>query len=493
MLDENVVRMLSANSDVRSLATTPFPGSDYQPPVVTAVKEQYNLHEILQYTNIYTISDGIYRRDGDVSGIVNRYGHMCKMAYGGIFIEAGKTLDTGEEDLLQAAKDCADLLDFEAEFLAIGIDMIKDGDVVKHMVWDKDGVSKLQALPRRFLTAVKDVGQTTTQYNWITEINKYVLFERTAQQEIFEADTCVHFAMNNKSQFVSDILSRTTFGVWSVPPLEPLLGTIEWKVNAVINDILWTHRNVPREHHRLDLSMYIPENYSGTPQERQAQAEAAGQAAADAYSASISNQNSDVAYITDAITQIGFVEPKSTNYQSPNEKLRQINEGIANALGMAPIMRDQSFAGAVMSGSFAMLNVESIAKIIRRGMLKILRHSIRVKYGPRFADEDLMKLKMRIKLILEKDKTEVMRQIAIMDDSGKFTPTEIRAEWGKEPLTDKDIEEIARFQVLMEKEKKKFTSVARVAADTVRGVNQDQFGGYPIAPSDVGRRDAATQ
>ncbi len=486
-LDRNVLMMLGANKNARALASGNI---EYQPPVVTAVSEQFNLHEILQYTNIYTISDGIYRRDGDVSGIINRYGHMCKMAYGGIYLEAGRTLEPGEEDLLEAAKLCADVLDFEAEFLAIATDMIRDGDVVRHMVWDsKNGITKLQALPRRFLTAVEVVGQTTVDFKWITNPDKYVVFEGMTGQMVIPKETCVHFAMNNKSQFITDILSRTTFGVWSVPPLEPLLGTIEWKVNAVINDILWTHRNVPREHHQLDLSMYVPENYSGTPAARQAQAEAAAQSAANAYAKSISNQNTDVAYITDAVTRIGFVEPKSTNYQSPNEKLRQINEGIANALGMAPVMRDQSYASALMSGSFAMMSSESIAKIIRRQLLKVLRKSIQIKYGPRFNEVDLAKLNIRIRLILEKDRTEVMRQIAIMDDSGKFTPTEIRAEWGKEPLTDKDIEEIAMFQVLLEKEKKKFTSVKQVASDTVRGVNQDQFGNYPTYPSEEGNRE----
>ena len=76
-VDPSVMRMLSANRDGRLLTADPFTSLEYQPPVVTAISEQYDLHSILKYANIYSISDGIYRKDGDVSGIINRYGHMC--------------------------------------------------------------------------------------------------------------------------------------------------------------------------------------------------------------------------------------------------------------------------------------------------------------------------------------------------------------------------------------------------------------------------------
>lgn len=490
MLDKNVMRMLSVNRSTRMLAAQPFGGSgEYQPPVVTAVSEQYGLHEMLKHSNIYQISDGIYRKDGDVSGIINRYGHMCKTAYGGVYIEAGKELDTNELDLLEAAQDVANNLNFPSKFMAIAVDMIRDGDVIRHMVWDsKNGITKLQALPRPYLTAVNEVQQVTQLYKWITDPKYYVVFEGTQDQIIFKKEVCSNFAMNNESQFITDVMARTTFGVWSVPPLEPLLSTIEWKVNAIINDILWTHRNVPREHHQLDLSMYTPDGYNGTPAERMSQAEAAGQAVADGYSASISNQNTDVAYITDSKTIIGFVEPKSTNYQSPNEKLRQINEGIANALGMAPVMRDQSYASALMSGSFAIMASESIANIIALELEDVMRRSIRIKYGPRFKESDLKKVKIRTRLILAKDKTEIMRQIAIMVDSGVFTPSEIRAEWGKEPLTLDQIAEIARMSALVEREKKNFLTIKGMVEDTVN-TTYDPATVYPTYPSEVGRRD----
>jgi len=194
--------------------------------------------------------------------------------------------------------------------------------------------------------------------------------------------------------------------------------------------------------------MYTPEAFSGTPEERFAAAEAAAQAAAQAYHSNMQNMKADVGYVTDANTEITFVEPKSTNYQAPNEKIAQINESISNCLGLSPVVRQQSFASALMSGSFAVLQALSIAKIAAKGLEKVLRKSLEVQFGPRFVERDLRKVKLRLRLILEKDRSEVMRQIAIMIDANTvmptFTPTEIREEWGKEALTESQIAEIVQ-------------------------------------------------
>jgi hypothetical protein len=138
--------------------------------------------------------------------------------------------------------------------------------------------------------------------------------------------------------------------------------------------------------------------------------------------------------VTDKVTEITYVEPKSTNYQQPNQKIAQINDAISNAMGLPPVSRNTSYASALMSGSFAMLQALSVADIIKAQLEAVLRKSIVVKFGKKYEDY-LDNLRIRLRLILEKDKTEIMRQVAIMRQTNCFTDTEIRAEWGLPPLT----------------------------------------------------------
>jgi len=267
---------------------------------------------------------------------------------------------------------------------------------------------------------------------------------------------------------------------------------MKWKLNSVINDILWTHRNVPREHHQLDLSMYNPEAFSGTPEERFAAAEAAAQSAASSYHSNMQNMKSDVGYVTDLNTKIGYVEPKSTNYQAPNEKIAQINESISNCLGLSPVVKQQSFASALMAGSFAVLQALSIAKIGVKGLEKVLRKSLAIQFGPRFSERDLRKVKIRLRLILEKDRSEVMRQIAIMVDANQvmptFTPTEIREEWGKEALTETQLGEIIEYMNYGKVGAGISSTIGRIVKDEKRVV-RNRPENWPHYPSEEGFRD----
>lgn len=479
--------------DERSLSSVLFADeAGTQTPVVHAITLPYNLTDIMSVGNIYQVCDSIVDWDGDVQGILARLGHMCRMSYNGIFIEAGKRLDTAEEDLLEAARVTAEALDFEAELMSIAFDLTKYGDVVKHMVWDvNEGVTELQTLPRIALTAVENRGQIG-QLAAIYKANFYVFNEGGNNEEVFEADTCVHFPLNNKSSIMYDLRNRTTYNVWSKSPMMSLMSTMKWKLNSVINDILWTHRNVPREHHKLDLSMYSPEAFSGTPEERFEKAEAAAQGAARAYHANMQDMKADVGYVTDSNTEITFVEPKSTNYQAPNEKIAQINESISNCLGLSPVVRQQSFASALMSGSFAVLQALSIAKIAAKGLENVLRRSLEVQFGPRFDERDRRKVKIRLRLILEKDRSEVMRQIAIMVDANNvmptFTPTEIREEWGKEALTESQLEEIVNAMKHGQSGKTNVPSIEEVVANVKKRSRNPQEG-WPDYDSERGQRD----
>jgi len=417
--------------------------SSTQPPVVQTLNWPYQFFADTRDGNYFRMYDAMIDIDADLFGYLSRLAHMCRKAYGGIYIDAGRKLEPDEEDLLEEARKIAERLDFPGEFFSTSFDLLKYGDVVKHLIWSVEGgVTKIETLPRFQLTAVENKGQVGNNTEEIFNANFYVSNENDqSEMQVYDAVACVKCSLNCKSTYMVDLMGRKTYGVWSKPPTRTLLYYIEWKVNTMINDILWSHRNVPREWHKLDLSQFSPDKYTGTREERERLALAAARNAADAYSQSLQGRQVDVGMVTDKATEIEYVEPKSTNYQQPNEKLSQINEALSNAMGIPAITQRASYASALMSGSFTVLQALSIADIIRVQFEQVLRKSVQVKFGKRF-DKQLDKLRIRLRLILEKDKTEIMRQVAIMTQTRCFTPTEIRAEWGLPPLTDDQKAEI---------------------------------------------------
>jgi len=418
-----------------------------QPPIVQTLNWPYSFFSEAKQGNFYRIYDAMIDIDADLYGYLSRIAHMSRQAFSDISIEAGRQLDDNEVELLDEAKRMAYKLDFKGEFFSTAFDLMKYGDVVKHMVWDvANGVTKIETLPRFQLTAVETKDQIGNYSAEIFNPNFYVSNEQdSSQQQIYDATACVKCSLNAKSTYLVDIMGRKTYGVWSKPPTRTLLSSLEWKVNTMINDILWSHRNVPREWHKIDLSQFSPEKYQGTREERERQALAAAQTAADTYAQGIQGRQVDVGMVTDKNTEIEYVEPKSTNYQQPNQKIAQINDAISNAMGLPPVSRNTSYASALMSGSFAILQALSVADIIKTQLEGVLRKSIQVKFGRRY-DEVLNNLNIRLRLILEKDKTEIMRQVAIMRQSRCFTRTEIRAEWGLPSLSEDQKAEIDEME-----------------------------------------------
>ena len=417
------------------LASTVWSGTD-QPPIVQTLSWPYSFFAEARQGNYIKIYDAMVGIDADLWGYLTRIAHMCKQAFSDVYlVDAGSELDAKETELIEIAQATARKLDFKGEFYDNAFNIMKYGDMVKLMVRDSEnGVTELQSLPRRFLTAVETKKQIGDRQATINKANFYVVNEGTDKQVVYEAENCIHIAMNNKSTYIKDLMGRQTFGVWSTSPINTLVWYLEWKINTMINDILWSHRNVPREWHKLDLSQFHPDRFSGTREERETQAIAAAQAAADAYARNLQARQVDVGIVTDKNTEIEYVEPKSTNYQLPNQKIAQINEAISNAIGLPPVAKDTTYASALISGSFAILQAVSIAEIISAKLEEVLKIHITTRYGKKFADK-LDKLRIRLRLILEKDRTEIMRQIAVMVESRSFTPTEIRAEWGAPPLT----------------------------------------------------------
>ena len=276
--------------------------------------------------------------------------------------------------------------------------------------------SNLQALPMEFMTILEKRDQINSYDSQIFEANYYVLNEWDDQRrKIFPAKNIVHLKLDPTPMKVYDLLGRYTFGVWSTSPLETLKTLILWRHQMLYLDVLWRNKNLPREHHKLDLSAFSPDFYPGSIQERIAKARADAQRALESYVETVRYLKPDQAYVTSKDVEITYVEPKSTNYQKPNELLEQLSDYIYSSIGIHPGAvkgkSSSSYAGELVVKSYTGLVVASIAESLAR------QYSVQVfgkEYDP------------IINLELEIDKTEKVRQIVLLLKSGVITINEAR-------------------------------------------------------------------
>jgi hypothetical protein len=419
------------------------------PPVVSTIGEAESFFQTVRTGNKYEIFDAMVRKDTELSGVINGIGLMCGKYYNGIslrtdtgiFTNPAKVEDKQLSQLLTEAQLFAGAdygVGFPKLFISTAKTLQRYGDMVIHLVYEQNkGITELQPLPMKTVTAVENATQKTDISKTVTKANIYYVNEGTSDEKEFQKDSILHISLDNFAELVRDIKNRMTFGVWSVSPLEPLQLTIRWKLNTILNDILWRHRSVPREHHKINLSQFVPENYTGTTEDKVKAAQTAAKLAADNYKAEIKPENleTDQAYITDQNTEITYVEPRTATYSDPNLLISQQNEAIHFSLGY-PSVAKQSYASAYYSTSFGLMKAEVMGDIIRESLEALVRKHLKIKFGEKYPTETLACIAIESRLILERDRSELARQISILAGSNSFTDDELREIWGKGPLTE---------------------------------------------------------
>ena len=291
----------------------------------------------------------------------------------------------------------------------------------------------LQAVPMEALTIVETRDQIQDMSAQIFEANWYVLNELSDdRRKVFHRKRVLHFTLDPTPMAVTDLLGRYTFGVWSISPLESLKQLILWKHQMLYTDILWRMRNVPREHHRLDLSVFSPDNYSGSIEERIARARADAQRALQQYVEQLRRMKPDQGYVTSNDVEIDYVEPKSTNYRDPNELLNQLSDYLFSAIGIHP--------GAVKGkggGSYASeLIVKGYTGLVAQHLCRVIAEQIANQLLEPELGGDLEPI---VYLELDIDRSERVRQVAILAKLGIMTVNELRQYIGLPPIEGGDV------------------------------------------------------
>lgn len=400
--------------------------------------------------NRYETYRSFLRMDPEINNAVTRLSLLAQFAYKGVTVRAEHKLSEDEIKLQKRAILAARQFDFRGRFFYIAKHLIRDGDEVFVIHTDDSsnsnmGVQQIQPLPITKLTGISDdsqIGKTDT--NIVGPATKYIVNEsdESKRQEFPQNDNqkMFHVALDNKAEEIYDIMGRYTFGVWSESPLESLRTRVLWKQAILIADILWRYRNVPREIHELDVSMFSPENFEGkTFAQRLSAYQTAIKAYLKAYAKEIKKKKVDQGYVVPSGTKIYYNEPKRVAYTSPNDLLDQINVSIREGLS-AYNVEAGTYATALVVSSYVVLLPELIATKARDSLLEVLKIHLGKKYDTK--KEDLEKLDIKLSLVLDIFRGERIRQMALAAATGTLTLDELRDMAGKDPITD---EQVARL------------------------------------------------
>jgi len=268
----------------------------------------------------------------------------------------------------------------------------------------------------------------------------------------YPKEEIIHISLDSRTNWKVDLINRNTFGIWSDAPLKSVIYLLEWKHNLIRNDMIWRDKMLPREHHQLNMSAFAPENYPGaTFSDRLSAAKTAATTEMNLYSASIRGQQPDQGYVTSTDVDIKIVEPKTANYQNPNEMINQLDTKISGLTGTPEALSGGNtvgFSSIEFSGTFVAIRSEEMASLIGKSLDRLLWKHIKAIH-PAFKIADIRRVKTKHRLILDRDLTERAKIISILAGTNVFTPTELREIEGKEALTDVQQQEIIEHVKLL--------------------------------------------
>jgi len=431
--------------------------------------------------NKYQTYDYLVRYDPELAGAIDTKASFVSKILGGFTVLTGAKRSKREERLQSELNRFHRIV--KKYYYDIAFKVIRDGNACYLTHFNSRGLVSLEYLPMFALTCVENERQING-FDQVTKRGVYVLSEGTGKQKIYPASKVIHFDLGKK-ETDRDLKGRLTIGVWNVSPLESLRAKLLWKSAIILNDMLWRERAIPREHHKLPSAPFDPSNFPGrTFKERYENALKAAQNAIDQYKKKIASSTEeqflrpDQGYITLDNVEINVVEPK-LHHTDPNELLEQIDKSIYSVVTPETTVSGRgrsTFATEAAIMLYTTVKAERVADAIAETLVELaIRHLQNIK-GAGWTDEDFEKIVPRFNKILERH--TLVRDAAILLESGAFTPTEVRKMMGFEPLSEEDKREIEEWRSFTLSQRKHTESLREIATTGKRAAQPKR----PLTP-----------
>ena len=408
----------------------------------------------LRAQNRYALADSLYNSDDRLFSAIELMALMIEKSIGDVSIvgvrQDDKELSNEEINAIKEGNEFAKRINLKHLFYHYTIDLWKYGDAVDLIHFNSSGITELEPLPMADITAVDNKSQLKKAIGFnqpmIRKPKYYALDERMTTvdvpDQVFKKERILHISFNPRRNQIRDNLGRWTINVWSVAPNNSLIAILQWKQVLIRNNILTSNRNVPREVHTLDLSQFDASKEAGTMIEKRAAAKLAAETAIKGYTETIKYREADQGYVIGKGTEIAFVEPMS-KANDPNLLIDQINSSIGGPMGApAGLMGGESkgFTSLIHASSFLALRAENYAGVIQRPLEDLVKRHVRLA-RPGIRKNVIDRLYIKNRLILDRDRSELAKVIAVLVESRSFTLDEIRKIFNMDPMTEKQMKE----------------------------------------------------
>jgi|GEM_PF-4334076 len=436
--------------------------------------------------NRYLLADRLYWDDERLFSAVSLIALMVQKSVGDPSIQnQDKTLTNEEENAVEEATNWYKAMDIPALYHDYTVDLWKYGDAVDVIKFNgSQGITGLEPLPMHSITAVEtrdQIGSSPSisfkdRAQLISKPQFYVIDENYSINDlatrVIRKDRILHISFHNRRSMIRDNLKRWTLNTWSMAPINSLFGIIAWKQHLIRNDMLWRNRALPREWHKLNLNMFDPSRYKGTYSEKLTAAKADAKQAIEDYNETNAKREADQGFTTGSNVEITWIEPKTSTYADPLPIIDQINSLLGGPSGTPSALmggESKGFTSLVHASSFLALRAEIYASVIQKKLEELMKRHIRI-VRPGIDDAVVNRLFIKNRLILDRDRTELAKIISVLVGAKVFTPSEIRAIWGLDPLTEHQFEELIDW--LDNTQSKGFGNSPRSVSDDLLGRDQ---------------------
>lgn len=353
--------------------------------------------------NKYERMERVYQMDPMVRGSIDRLAIFTGMAFQGF---------EGEKVSIQK---------WRAQITAIAKHLLIFGDVFlfRH---------NHQFAPIHSLTVLEDEEQIGKSWidHVITKERIYVINEFSLKNDmrIYNKKRMIHIKLDDAPMLAKDIAGRETWSIYSVSPIYTLEDLILWKHQILHTDVVWRMRNLPREVHKVDLSMFSPEHYSGTWEEKVKASIRDSRLYLQKVVEKLKQLKPDQGYVVPKGYEIEFIEPRTANYRDPNQLIEQINDYVFASIGV-----HQTAVRGSSKNSYAS---ELLIKGYTTILAQYLCHRIVSKLAPQY--KPIISLEFG-----EIDRVEKIKEAAVLARMGIVTINELRQWIGLEPIEDGDV------------------------------------------------------
>jgi len=405
---------------------------------VTSISDFSSLPEEEIYENMYKFT-------AEVGGSIDRFASMVRESFKYFYVETSQNydnlIDFKSENIefnitqqdLSLTEEMKDMANNIARMLYVK-DLYESYAEILYLygmiVLEKNGLSYI-ILPNSKVTILDDLarigGSIDDEDRLITESNYLVIDEgEDTQREISRNNFVIKKFRDTPIHFV-DKKGRKTFGIYATSPLQRAIIPVWQQRLILINDMLWRNKNVPREHHQINAEGFSnPSFYQGTPQEMKSQMDGAVSTYLENYKNTVTNQPSDMMYITTDGVEIKSIEHQGTSYMSPNDLLNQISSQIWSSLNIPRSIVEGSsnstYASELIISSYTGMRVKQTAEKIGDIILQNIKARL-LLINPSYPVE---LLRIKHEFTLENNRLENMKMAAVAGSLNSYTRSEIR-------------------------------------------------------------------